>query len=153
MRVITLLAVVLAISSSCSDFHAIEARSVREQIDAYVVALNAADISLAAQVWKTSDDVSFISPMGHAHGWNEVRQIYQFFGTNFTDRKLVPRNVVIHMNGDSAWAEFYWHFHAKSLKDGAPVESDGRETQIYNRLGDGWRLVHVHYSGPAQGSR
>jgi ketosteroid isomerase-like protein len=150
MRAITLVAIVLAIGSSCSDFHSMEARSVRQQIDAYVEAVNAGDADLAARVWKISDDVSFISPMGHAHGWNEVRQIYQFFGANFSDRKLVPRNVVIHVNGDSAWAEFYWHFHAKSVKDGAAVESDGRETQIYNRLADGWRLVHVHYSGPAQ---
>jgi ketosteroid isomerase-like protein len=149
MRAFVVVAIALAISS-CSDFRAIETRPVRRQIDAYVVALNAADINLAARVWKTSDDVSFISPMEHAHGWNEVRQIYQFFGTNFSDRKLVPRNVVVHMNGDSAWAEFYWHFHAKSVRDGSPVESDGRETQIYNRLSDGWRLVHVHYSGPPQ---
>jgi ketosteroid isomerase-like protein len=152
MRAVLLIAVVIGVSA-CGDFRAMDARGVREQIDRYTASIDAADTGLGSQVWLTSDDVSFISPMGHAHGWNEVRQIYQFFGTNFSDRKLVPRNVVIHMNGDSAWAEFYWHFHAKSIKDGSAVESDGRETQIYSRVGDGWRLVHVHYSGPAQEPR
>ncbi|HVY92141.1 MAG TPA: nuclear transport factor 2 family protein [Bryobacteraceae bacterium] len=144
------LVVLIAVCSACSDFRAMDARGVREQIDHYAASIDAADAGLGAQIWSTSDDVSFISPMGHAHGWKEVQGIYQFFGTNFTDRKLAPRNVSIHVNGDSAWAEFYWHFHAKSVKDGSAVETDGRETQIYNWIGGRWRLVHVHYSGPAQ---
>jgi ketosteroid isomerase-like protein len=142
--------------SSCSDFRqmANEPESaesaVRQQIERYAAALDAADPALAAQVWQTSGDVSFISPMGHAHGWKEVKQIYRFFGTSFSDRRLAIRDVSIHVHGDSAWAEFYWHFHAKSIADGSAVESDGRETQIYNRSRPRWQLVHVHYSGPAQ---
>jgi ketosteroid isomerase-like protein len=26
-------------------------------------------------------------------------------------------------------------------------ETHGRETQVYRKMADGWRLVHVHYSG------
>ncbi len=32
-------------------------------------------------------------------------------------------------------------------KDGSPVATRGRETQIYQKEQGGWRLVHVHYSG------
>jgi ketosteroid isomerase-like protein len=32
-------------------------------------------------------------------------------------------------------------------KDGSPIATHGRETQVYRRTADGWRLVHVHYSG------
>jgi len=49
--------------------------------------------------------------------------------------------------GDSAWAEFYWDFAAKFKKDGSPLTTHGRETQVYRKTADGWRLVHVHYSG------
>jgi ketosteroid isomerase-like protein len=123
--------------------------AIRQQIAKYTAALDAADIDLAGQVWRTSPDVSFIHPAGHAHGWEEITGFYKFFGSAFSERKLTVRDVTVHVNGDSAWAEFYWHFVAKQRNDGSVVETDGRETQIYNRAGNRWQLVHVHYSGPA----
>jgi hypothetical protein len=47
----------------------------------------------------------------------------------------------VHVNGETAWAEFYWHFVAKQSKDGL--------AQIYEKSGERWQLVHGHYSGPA----
>ena len=123
--------------------------AIRQQIARYTAALDAADIGLAAQVWRTSAEVSFIHPAGHAHGWKEVKEIYNFFGSSFSERKLTVSDVSVHVNGETAWAEFYWHFVAKQSKDGSAVQTDGRETQIYNKVGNRWQLVHVHYSGPA----
>jgi len=123
--------------------------AIRQQISRYTAALDAADTGLASQVWKTSGDISFIHPMGHAHGWDEIKKFYDFFGSAFSERKLTARDISVHINGDAAWAEFYWHFVAKQRNDGAVVQTDGRETQIYNKAGNQWRLVHVHYSSPA----
>jgi ketosteroid isomerase-like protein len=64
----------------------------------------------------------------------------------FSKRKLTPRDIKVHVYGDAAWPEFYWHFTATQNKDGAEVQSDGRETQIYRKAGNRWVLVHVHYS-------
>ena len=123
--------------------------AIRQQIAKYTAALDAADIDLASQVWRTSAEVSFIHPAGHAHGWEEVKGIYNFFGSLFSERKLTVRDVSVHVNGETAWAEFYWHFAAKQSKDGSAVQTDGRETQIYEKAGNRWQLVHVHYSGLA----
>jgi ketosteroid isomerase-like protein len=123
--------------------------AIRQQIAKYAAALDAADIDLASQVWRTSAEVSFIHPAGHARGWEEVKRIYKFFGSSFSERKLTVRDVSVHVKGQSAWAEFYWHFAAKQSKDGSAVQTDGRETQIYEKAGNNWRLVHVHYSAPA----
>jgi ketosteroid isomerase-like protein len=123
--------------------------AIRQQIAKYTAALDAADIDLASQVWQNSADVSFIHPAGHAHGWKEVKGIYNFFGSSFSERKLTVRDVSVHVNGETAWAEFYWHFAAKQSKDGSSVQTDGRETQIYEKAGNRWQLVHVHYSGAA----
>ena len=123
--------------------------AIRQQIAKYTAALDAADIDLAARVWRTSADVSFIHPAGHARGWEEVKGIYKFFGSAFSERKLTVRDVSVHVNGETAWAEFYWHFAAKQSKDGSAIQTDGRETQIYDKAAHGWQLVHVHYSGPA----
>jgi ketosteroid isomerase-like protein len=122
--------------------------SIRQQITKYTGALNAADTALAAQVWDTAGDISFISPAGHQHGWEEIKGVYEFFGSSFKDRKLTVRDISVHVLGDAAWAEFYWHFDAKQ-SDGTPMQSDGRESQVYRKDGDRWALVHVHYSGPA----
>jgi hypothetical protein len=35
-----------------------------------------------------------------------------------------------------------------TLKDGQKITTTGRETQIYSKESGGWRIVHVHYSGP-----
>jgi ketosteroid isomerase-like protein len=122
--------------------------AIRQQITKYTTALDLADIDLASQVWRTSAEVSFIHPAGHAHGWKEVKDIYNSFGSSFSERKLTVRDISVHVNGETAWAEFYWHFVAKQSKDGSVVQTDGRETQIYEKAGNRWQLVHVHYSGP-----
>ena len=67
-------------------------------------------------------------------------------GGMFKDRKLTPRDIKVHVDRDAAWSEFNWHFTATQRKDGAVVQTDGRETQIYRKRGARWVLVHVHYS-------
>lgn len=71
----------------------------------------------------------------------------RLMGDTFSERRLTPRNISVHVYGDGAWAEFYWDFMAKFRKDGSLLTTHGRETQVYRRTADGWRLVHVHYSG------
>ena len=138
-----------AASSGKADDAKAAKDAVRQQIAKYAAALDAADIDLASQVWRTSAEVSFIHPAGHAHGWEEVKGIYGFFRSAFSERKLTVRDVSVHVNGGTAWVEFSWHFVAKQSKDGSAVQTDGRETQIYEKAGKRWQLVHVHYSSPA----
>ena len=121
---------------------------IKQLIALYAAAVDAADVNLASQVWDNSPDVSFIHPRGHEHGWEEVKNFYRnMMGAPFSERKLTVRDVTVHVYGDSAWAEFYWHFVAKLRSDGSTLVTDGRETQIYRKVDAGrWALVHVHYS-------
>jgi ketosteroid isomerase-like protein len=120
---------------------------IRQLIMNYAAAVDAADIKLAAQVWDTSPEVTFIHPLGEAHGWTEVQAfLTDIMGGMFSERKLTPRDIKVHVHGDSAWSEFNWHFTATQRKDGAVVQTDGRETQIYREHGRRWVLVHAHYS-------
>ena len=68
-------------------------------------------------------------------------------GETFSERKLSVKDLAVHVYKDAAWAEFYWDFEAKFRKDGTPITSHGRESQVYMRRDGRWRLVHVHYSG------
>ena len=154
MNKILTLCLLLVFAAACEqrddelDIQAAEV-AIQQQIGKYKAALDAASVELASQVWDTSPDVSFIYPGGHQHGWEEIKGVYTFFGSTFTDRRLTTRDVSVHVLGDAAWAEFYWHFTAKVSSSGTPMESDGRETQVYRKNGDRWMLMHVHYSGPA----
>ncbi|HEY1184520.1 MAG TPA: nuclear transport factor 2 family protein [Bryobacteraceae bacterium] len=122
---------------------------IKQLIAKYAAAADGADVDLASQVWDNSPDVSFIHPLGHEHGWEEVKNFYRnIMGAPFSERKLTVRDVTVHVYGNSAWAEFYWHFEAKSRSNGSTVVTNGRETQIYRKVEAGrWVLVHVHYSG------
>jgi hypothetical protein len=126
--------------------------TIRRQIDLYTQAVNDADTALAGQVWATNAQVSFIHPRGHELGWDAVRHNFyeETMGAVFIDRSLEIRDVAVRIHGDSAWAEFYWNFRATVRADGSTLRTEGRETQIFWRGADGWRLVHVHYSGPAR---
>lgn len=85
-------------------------------------------------------------PAGHAHGWEEVKGIYKIFGSSFSEQKLAVRDVSVH--GDRRQGRVLVALRCQT-GDGGEIQIDGRETQIYARDEKGWRLVHVHYSGPA----
>lgn len=121
---------------------------IKRLVAAYAAAVDAADPALAAMVWSTTAEVSFIHPGGHERGWEQIKTnvFEKAMGETYSERQLTVRDLVVHPYGDSAWAEFYWHFQARLRQDGSPVTTDGRETQIYRKLGGRWKLVHVHYS-------
>lgn len=126
-----------------------DSATIRTLIEKYAKSVSDADTSLAAEVWLDSPDVSFIHPLGHEHGFEQIKQnVYiRLMGETFSERKLGVHDVSIHVSGDAAWAEFYWDFVAKFRKDGSPLTTHGRETQLYRKEQGRWRLVHVHYSG------
>jgi len=122
---------------------------IRNLIEKYAKSIDGADTALAAEVWLDSPEVSFIHPLGHEHGFEQIKQnVYQhLMGDTFSERKLSVHDVSVHLYGDAAQAEFYWDFAAKFRKDGSPLTTHGRETQLYQKQDGRWRLVHVHYSG------
>jgi Xaa-Pro aminopeptidase len=130
---------------------AADTAAIKDLVAKYAKSVDDVDTALAAQVWWDSPEVSFIHPLGHDHGFEEIKaDIYtKLMGGMFSERHLSPHDITVHLYGDSAVVEFYWDFNAKMRKDGAPITTHGRESQVYERIQGAWRLVHVHYSGPA----
>ena len=122
---------------------------IKSLIAKYAKSVSDADTDLASRIWWNSPEASFIHPLGHEHGFEQIKEnVYQrLMGGMFSERKLSVHDVAVQVLGDAAVAEFYWDFMAKRRKDGSPVTMHGRETQVYRKMQDGWRLVHVHYSG------
>ena len=144
----------LWVSGQQGQGSAAESRAeIRQLMDTYMQAVDAADPALAAKVFLNSPETSFINPVGRERGWEQIADeiFVKLMGQTFSKRSLTASGEpVIHVFGDAAVAEFDWDFRATLRKDGSPVHTTGRESQFYVRFPDkGWRLVHVHYSGPA----
>ena len=121
---------------------------IRTLIATYTESVSAADTALAAKIWSTTPDVTFIHPQGEEHGWDQIKSnVYEkLMGGLFSERRLTPSDIQIHTDGNAAWSQFHWVFVAKLRSDGSPVKTEGRETQVYRKIAGEWRIVHVHYS-------
>ncbi|MDE0129124.1 MAG: nuclear transport factor 2 family protein [Gammaproteobacteria bacterium] len=124
------------------------AAEITALLASYERSVNEMDLELAEEVWSQDSFVSFIHPCGHEQGWENVMGRF-YLGTMapLPSRHLRLRDIdVYRLTEDSAWAEFYWDFDA-TLPDGSPIQTSGRETQIFKRENGAWQIQNVHYSG------
>jgi hypothetical protein len=128
---------------------------IRRLVHTYVQSIVDADTKLGATVWSPTPDVSFIEPRGNEQGWEQIAAVFygKTMGETFTKRTLkLVGEVNIQWYGSAAVAEFNWDFVATIRANGQTIHTTGRESQVYINLPNkGWRLVHVHYSGPPIG--
>jgi ketosteroid isomerase-like protein len=113
----------------------------------YVQSIDQADTILASNIWAPTAEISFINPAGTEYGWDGVKNIYKMFKDNFSARKLSFYNLKFTYYGNVSWLTFYWIFDGTLKMNNNPVQTRGRETQIWKKVNGEWRLVHVHYSG------
>jgi SnoaL-like domain len=129
---------------------------VRKMVDTYVQSIVDADVKLGASVWSPTPDVSFIEPRGTERGWEQIAAVFygKTMAETFSKRTLkVVGDVNIQVYGNAAVVEFNWDFVAVFRGNGQTIHTTGRESQVYINLpSEGWRLVHVHYSGPPIGT-
>jgi len=62
----------------------------------YAKAVDKADVMLVREIWSNSPDVSFIHPLGHEHGIDQVAEIRRRMGDTLSERKFSIRDVSIH---------------------------------------------------------
>jgi ketosteroid isomerase-like protein len=124
-----------------------------EQIESilqkYATSIDNADVALASEIWSHDPGVTFIFPLGTAHGFQQIADVVYIGAMRnmFSKRELILHQPIIHVYADAAWSEMTWTFHA-TKNDGSEITTEGRETQVYHKEQGVWRIVHVHYSGP-----
>jgi ketosteroid isomerase-like protein len=113
----------------------------------YAESITNADSALGSTLFMHTGEVSFIHPRGHERGWTQIKDsIYKFFDNMFINRDLRTYDEHITVYNQTVWVEFYWEFNANFKTDHTPVQSRGRETQIWRKSNGQWHIVHVHYS-------
>lgn len=63
---------------------------------------------------------------------------------------MTSQQVVLRVNGDMGWISYRSKFVGK--RDGNVIPTQARGTEVYERLSDGWRMVHGHFSYGAPGT-
>ncbi len=126
-----------------------ETAAIKTLLVQYKKSINDADTTLGSKIWAHTNEVSFIHPRGHEHGWEGVKNnVYGMFRNAFSARDLKSDNETINVYGDVAWVEFYWVFDATFAGEKPmPLQTKGRETQILKKIKNEWRIEHIHYSG------
>lgn len=72
----------------------------------------------------------------------------------FAKRELHGSKEKTTIYGDVAWLTFEWVFDATMKADNSPIQTKGRETQLWRKINNQWKLVHIHYSGmPVTGEK
>ena len=104
----------------------VDEQAIRRVIEQYVESINRCDTALSRRI---RDSL-----------------LVGLFGKKFKSRNLHKEHLKIHVNGNNAWAEFFWTFNALKI-DGTRHNTQGRETQILKKGNKGeWLLMHIHYS-------
>lgn len=82
-------------------------KAIMEVLADYRLSINQADTTLGKKVFLTNENISFIHPRGHQHGWKEVKtNIYGMFDSKFSQRDLKSSNETVTLYGDMAVLEF-----------------------------------------------
>jgi ketosteroid isomerase-like protein len=98
-----LIALVLLLPAAPQDRPLTEMDLIRQLIANYAAAVDAFDVRLAGQVSVKSPDVSFIHPLGQAHGWEEVKAFFTaIMDGMFSEPKLTPRDIRVHVYRETA---------------------------------------------------
>ena len=120
----------------------------------YEQSINRANLKMASALWSHTDEVSFIHPRATEYGWSGIQNVYKMFDQLFAKRELHGSKEKITVYGETAWLTFEWVFDATMKADNSPLQTKGRETQLWRKINNRWKLVHAHYSGmPVTGER
>lgn len=90
-----------------------------------------------------------VAPMQYM-GWANYKEGFRKVFGGFKDLKLVLNDdLAVHRAGNLAWATTTWKADGH-LKDGKEVHLEGRTTLVLAKQNGKWKVLHEHYSVPAQ---
>jgi len=76
-------------------------------------------------------------------GWKNWAAGYERQKAAFQQMQIIRRNTFIFTHADVAWATFQWDFSAM-LATGKGYDARGQTTLVFNKVGNGWLIVHNH---------
>jgi ketosteroid isomerase-like protein len=118
-----------------------------------LAAMGAGDPTPYTALWAPGDDVSLYGAWGPVERGNEaVTSTFTWVGRRFSDGALVPRNDVVHVDGDLALTVGVEEGVVR-VDGGEPRPMALRVTHALRRIDGTWYLVHRHADFPPADQR
>ncbi len=112
---------------------------------AFYDAFESLDIARMDRVWAHLEYVTCIHPgWSQRVGWPAVRDSWVLIFNNTFSMKFELTEIQIQVAGDIAWV--ICTENITSHQDDQPVESRVLATNLYERIGDEWLMIHHHGS-------
>jgi ketosteroid isomerase-like protein len=120
-----------------------EVRKASTQFYAALERMLNGDAQPLSDVWSHGPDVTTMHPIGGRQvGWNEVRESWEQVGQGASNGKVELKDQLIRVVGDLAY-EVGVEYPEFEL-GGEKVSGQIRVTNIYQREGGGWKMIHHH---------
>lgn len=116
----------------------------------YCRSVHTQDLEEVRKLWNNSAECSLISPGGMYSGIESIYQDFLIDGIRsaYSRIDLIADDVNVRFVSDEcAIVIFAYHTDCDRRETGEWFGIEGLETQVYNKVGDDWKLTHVHYSG------
>ena len=126
----------------------------RKLIEGYCAAWSTGSAEAPAKFYAKENGLIFydVTPFAY-HSWKEYHDGVQkeFLDTAESIKLTAGKELKVTRRGMIAWTTVPMHLTEKS-KDGKTSETDLRYTEIWEKRGANWVLVHEHLSTPMAGS-
>jgi len=108
-------------------------------------AFNSSDLSLMAQNWEVSGDISMDNPLGVIRrGWNEIDAVYRRIFAGPARVNVTFRDYTIHAFGDTFLA--VGREHGTLVKNDLRLQLEIRTSRWFHLVDGRWRQFHHHGS-------
>src|SRR5262247_2724851 len=117
---------------------------VKRANERFYRAFESLDISKMAVVWIQAERTKCVHPgWGLLSGWEAIRQSWEAIFANTDYMRFVITDVSVHLYGHVAWVTC-----VENLSDAPDTLQMARilATNMYEHIGDEWRIVHHHAS-------
>jgi ketosteroid isomerase-like protein len=120
-----------------------EVRTASRQFYAALNSMANGDAGRLEDIWSHGAAVTAMHPIGGRQvGWDAVRASFEQVAQSASDGKIELKDQLIHVAGDVAYEVGVEHGQFKLA--GQKVTIDHRVTNIYQRKGGAWKMIHHH---------
>jgi ketosteroid isomerase-like protein len=125
----------------------LEIEEVEEANERFYRALENADLGEMSEVWLQEDWVKCVHPgWDLLIGWEDIYQSWEKIFSAPTGMRVSATDLEIKIEGDFALVSCNENIALFLDGTSAPVSARTIATNLFNRIGDRWRMVHHHAS-------
>jgi ketosteroid isomerase-like protein len=124
-----------------------EIEEVEEANERFYQALENSDLDEMSEIWLHEDWVKCVHPgWDLIIGWEKVCESWDQIFTNATGMRVTATDIEIRVDGDFALVNCHENLALFLDSTSAPVSARTAATNLFQRIGGQWRMIHHHAS-------